>query len=221
MLRPMSALWLLCGVDVCSGVGVMLTIAIYAFPGLFLIIPHASQSSAVSGSFYPALMAIVAAFGCLSVLVLWLCKLTDPGYLPRLVGPLDESTSSAIAAQPDSFTLPLRRKTSAQQQQLQQQHTTTTQSTAADERHTDAELQQHPDRHATANTHRELARRRGCGRLTPSLSLSLSLPLFAVLSLLCAGSRSSATPADAGVLVVLDTARIAAPACCASTTTAE
>ena len=98
--------------DFLSGVGIVMFIAAYVFPGLFLVIPHAAQSGAVDGAFYPAMMTLVALAGGGSVALLWLTKSIDPGYLQRLTGPLDEETHAAIERQPDSYTQPIRRRTS-------------------------------------------------------------------------------------------------------------
>ena len=188
LLRAMAGWWPVVSVDVCSGVGVMAAIALYAFPGLFLVIPHAARSSAVGGAFYPALMAIVASCGCLSVLALWMTKAVDPGYLRRLIGPLDEATTSAIDAQPDSFSLPVRRKRRQPGEEAAEASAPSAAAAAASaamsasaahdpQTATDTEMQTHPDRHAT-HTHRRTHRGITCVR-------SLPLMMVALCALLC------------------------------------
>ena len=96
--------------DFTAGAGITALVAVYLFPGLFLVIPRASSTSSVHHSFYPAMIALVTCCAALAVIFLWLTKLLDPGYLKPHTGPLDPSTEAAIAATPNSFTLPRRRK---------------------------------------------------------------------------------------------------------------
>jgi len=105
--------------DFAAGVGITAMVAVYLFPGLFLVIPRAASTSAVHHSFYVAMMTLVACCGALAVLFLWLTKLLDPGYLKPHTGPLDAATEAAIAATPTSYAMPRRRKHPLQLQQGQ------------------------------------------------------------------------------------------------------
>ena len=93
-----------------AGAGISAMVAVYLFPGLFLVIPRASSTSAVHHSFYVAMMTLVTVSAFLAVVFLWLTKLLDPGYLRPHTGPLEPSTEAAIAATPNTYTMPRRRK---------------------------------------------------------------------------------------------------------------
>ena len=93
-----------------AGAGITATIAAYLFPGLFVVIPRASSTSAVHHSFYVAMMTLVTCCASFAVLFLWLTKTLDPGYVKPYTGPLDPQTEAALAAAPNTYTMPHRRK---------------------------------------------------------------------------------------------------------------
>ena len=100
-----------------AGVGITVMIAVYLFPGLFLVIPRASSTSAVHHAFYVSMMTLVTLSAALSVVLLWTTKLMDPGYLKPNTQPIDAQTEATIAATPNSYTMPRRRKQPMQRQQ--------------------------------------------------------------------------------------------------------